>query len=108
MLFDLTIPYYLTTFSGKKYLSGKVICAFFVPLIEVLLLWPCSHVTYMFQKRIFIFPVLLALPNLYLSVDYLEEKPHLGIVLESARCFSTYTTYHVQLWAFWGPGGVVE
>jgi hypothetical protein len=27
----------LTTFSGKKCLSGKVICAFFVPLIEVLL-----------------------------------------------------------------------
>jgi hypothetical protein len=25
------------TFSGKKCLSGKVICAFFVPLIEVLL-----------------------------------------------------------------------
>jgi peptidoglycan biosynthesis protein MviN/MurJ (putative lipid II flippase) len=29
MLFD--------TFTGKKGLSGKVICAFFVPLIEVLL-----------------------------------------------------------------------
>jgi hypothetical protein len=37
MLFDLTFPCYLTTFSGKKCLSGKVICAFFVPLIEVLL-----------------------------------------------------------------------
>jgi hypothetical protein len=37
MLFDLTFPCYLTTFRGKKYLSGKVICAFFVPLIEVLL-----------------------------------------------------------------------
>jgi hypothetical protein len=36
MLFDLTFPCYLTTFSGKKWLSGKVICAFFVPLIEVL------------------------------------------------------------------------
>jgi hypothetical protein len=37
MLFDLTFPCYLTTFSGKKCLSGKVICVFFVPLIEVLL-----------------------------------------------------------------------
>jgi hypothetical protein len=37
MLFDLTFPCYLTTFSGKKCLSGKVICAFFVPLIKVLL-----------------------------------------------------------------------
>jgi hypothetical protein len=33
----LTFPCYLTTFSGKKCSSGKVICAFFVPLIEVLL-----------------------------------------------------------------------
>jgi hypothetical protein len=31
MLFDLTSPCYLTTFSGKKCLSGKVICAFFCP-----------------------------------------------------------------------------
>jgi hypothetical protein len=31
MLFDLTIPCYLTTFSGKKCLSGKVICAFLGP-----------------------------------------------------------------------------
>jgi hypothetical protein len=31
MLFDLTFPCYLTTFSGKKCLSGKVICAFFCP-----------------------------------------------------------------------------
>jgi hypothetical protein len=31
MLFDLTFPCYLTTFSGKKFLSGKVICAFFCP-----------------------------------------------------------------------------
>jgi hypothetical protein len=37
MLFDLTFSCYLTTFSGKKCLSGKVICAFFFPLIEVLL-----------------------------------------------------------------------
>jgi hypothetical protein len=37
MLFDLTFPCYLTAISGKKCLSGKVICAFFVPLIEVLL-----------------------------------------------------------------------
>jgi hypothetical protein len=37
MLFDLTFPCYLTTFSGKKCLSRKVICAFFFPLIEVLL-----------------------------------------------------------------------
>jgi hypothetical protein len=37
MLFDLTFPCYLTTFSGKYCLSGKIICAFFVPLIEVLL-----------------------------------------------------------------------
>jgi hypothetical protein len=29
MLFDLTFPCYLTTFSGKKCLSGKVICVFF-------------------------------------------------------------------------------
>jgi hypothetical protein len=34
---DLTFPCYLTTFGGKKCISGKVICAFFVPLIEVLL-----------------------------------------------------------------------
>jgi hypothetical protein len=31
MLFDLTFPCYLTTFSGKKCLSGKVIFAFFCP-----------------------------------------------------------------------------
>jgi hypothetical protein len=31
MLFDLTIPCYLKTFSGKKRPSGKVICAFFCP-----------------------------------------------------------------------------
>jgi hypothetical protein len=31
MLFDLTFPCYLTTFSEKKCLSGKVICAFFCP-----------------------------------------------------------------------------
>jgi hypothetical protein len=31
MLFDLTSPSYLTTFGGKKCLSGKVICAFFCP-----------------------------------------------------------------------------
>jgi hypothetical protein len=31
MLFDLTFPCYLTTFSGKKCLSGKVICAIFWP-----------------------------------------------------------------------------
>jgi hypothetical protein len=37
MLFDLTFPCYLTTFSGKKCLIGKVTCVFFVPLIEVLL-----------------------------------------------------------------------
>jgi hypothetical protein len=37
MIFDLTFPCYLTSFSGKKCLSGKVICAFFFPLIEVLL-----------------------------------------------------------------------
>jgi hypothetical protein len=40
MLFDLTSPCYLTTFSGKKCLSGKVISAFLVPLIEVLLYIP--------------------------------------------------------------------
>jgi hypothetical protein len=37
MLCDLTFLCYVTTFSGKKCLIGKVICAFFVPLIEVLL-----------------------------------------------------------------------
>jgi hypothetical protein len=37
VLFDLTFPCYLITFSGKKCLSGKVIRAFFVPIIEVLL-----------------------------------------------------------------------
>jgi hypothetical protein len=31
MLFDLTFPCYLTTFSAKKCLSGKVICACFCP-----------------------------------------------------------------------------
>jgi hypothetical protein len=31
MLFDVTFPCYLTTFSGKKCLSGKVICAFYCP-----------------------------------------------------------------------------
>jgi hypothetical protein len=31
MLFDLTFPCYLTTYSGKKCLSGKIICAFFCP-----------------------------------------------------------------------------
>jgi hypothetical protein len=31
MLLDLTFPRYLTTFSGKKCLSGKVICAIFCP-----------------------------------------------------------------------------
>jgi hypothetical protein len=31
MLFELTFPCYLTTFSGRKCLSGKVICAFFCP-----------------------------------------------------------------------------
>jgi hypothetical protein len=31
MLSDLTFPCYLTTLSGKKCLSGKVICAFFCP-----------------------------------------------------------------------------
>jgi hypothetical protein len=31
MLFDLTFPCYLTTFSGEKCLSGKFICAFFCP-----------------------------------------------------------------------------
>jgi hypothetical protein len=31
MLFDLSFPCYLTTFSGKKCLSGKVICAFCFP-----------------------------------------------------------------------------
>jgi hypothetical protein len=31
MLFDLTFPCCLTTFSGKKCLSGKVICVFFWP-----------------------------------------------------------------------------
>jgi hypothetical protein len=36
MLFDLTFPCYLTLFIGKKCLSGKVICAFFVPLIEII------------------------------------------------------------------------
>jgi hypothetical protein len=30
MLFDLTFPCYLTTFSGKTCLSGKVVCAFFL------------------------------------------------------------------------------
>jgi hypothetical protein len=30
MLFDLTFPCYLTTFSEKKCLNGKVICAFFL------------------------------------------------------------------------------
>jgi hypothetical protein len=31
MLSDLTFPCYLTTFSGKKCLSGKVVCVFFCP-----------------------------------------------------------------------------
>jgi hypothetical protein len=31
MLFNLTFPCYLTKFSGKKCLSGKVVCAFFCP-----------------------------------------------------------------------------
>jgi hypothetical protein len=31
MLFDLTFLCYLITISGKKRLSGKVICAFFCP-----------------------------------------------------------------------------
>jgi hypothetical protein len=31
MLFELTCPCYLTTFSGKKCLSGKVFCAFLYP-----------------------------------------------------------------------------
>jgi hypothetical protein len=31
MLFDLTFPCYLTSFSGKKCLSGKLICAFLCP-----------------------------------------------------------------------------
>jgi hypothetical protein len=31
MLFDLTFPCYLTTFSGKKCLSGKIICATICP-----------------------------------------------------------------------------
>jgi hypothetical protein len=34
MLFDLTFPCYLTTFSGKKCLSGKIICAFFCPAYQ--------------------------------------------------------------------------
>jgi hypothetical protein len=37
MLFDLTSPCYLTTFMGKKCLSGKVNSDFLFPLIEVLL-----------------------------------------------------------------------
>jgi hypothetical protein len=43
MLYDLTFPCYLTTFSGKRCLSGKVICAFFAPLIEVLLYWQNTY-----------------------------------------------------------------
>jgi hypothetical protein len=31
MLFDFTFPCYLTTFSGKKCLSGKIICTFLFP-----------------------------------------------------------------------------
>jgi hypothetical protein len=31
MLFDLIFPCYMTTFSGKKCLSGKVICAYYCP-----------------------------------------------------------------------------
>jgi hypothetical protein len=31
MLFDLTFPCHLTSFSGKRCLSGNVICAFFCP-----------------------------------------------------------------------------
>jgi hypothetical protein len=34
MLFDLTFPCYLTTFSGKKCLSGKAICAIFSPAYQ--------------------------------------------------------------------------
>jgi hypothetical protein len=37
MLFDLTFPCYLTTFSGKKCLAGRLSVLLFVPLIEVLL-----------------------------------------------------------------------
>jgi hypothetical protein len=33
MLFDLTFPCYLTTFSGKSVLSGKV-CAFFLSCLS--------------------------------------------------------------------------
>jgi hypothetical protein len=47
MLFDLTFLCYLTTFSGKKCLSGKIICAFFGPAYRsspVLRIKPISRV----------------------------------------------------------------
>jgi hypothetical protein len=34
MLFDLNFPCDLTTFSRKKFLSGKVICAFICPAYQ--------------------------------------------------------------------------
>jgi hypothetical protein len=34
MLFDLIFPGYLTSFSGEKCLSGKVICAFVCPAYQ--------------------------------------------------------------------------
>jgi hypothetical protein len=62
MLFDLTFPCYLTTFSGKKGIGGKFICAFFVPLIEVLQY--CVSPT--FQDQITVSIMVAVLSALYL------------------------------------------
>jgi hypothetical protein len=48
MLYDLPFPCCLTTFSGKKCLSEKIVCAYFVPLIEILLYRYLTR--YRFQK----------------------------------------------------------
>jgi hypothetical protein len=94
MLFDLTFPCYLTTFSGKKCLSGKVVCAFFgpayrsspvcasfVPLIEVLLYW----------KRV----------QGYLQGDLTDEQLPL-VVLVAGTAFLTPGTACVLCQGGWG------
>jgi hypothetical protein len=62
MLFDLTFLCYLTTFSGKKCLSGKVICDLFCPAYRnspVL----NSEINIKDEKKMLVFTILLLYSN---------------------------------------------
>jgi hypothetical protein len=82
MLFDLTFPCYLTTFSGEKCLNGNLVCAFYCPAYRsspvwswsYLLLWGELPAESAIDVGLYIFLRLTARDHHYSSLDIPFEK----------------------------------